>query len=212
MKQSCRCLLAAIGIALSQSPILAIEAYAEGYCTRISDEDKVASDGYKLKDAASIIRQDRANVHKFGKADPGDQVDAIFVDPKAREKIAAMIERGKMEADVAQEIVGGTPVICVDAFADTMLVSLSSASVQESSTYPFTGVWNCGGQTAVISRIGYQVGTQKEQPVIEVQEGSDGSYALFLTEETLLNLSDFTGTSMRLTSPENNTSVCTRIE
>jgi len=50
-----------------------------GSCiARISERDHHASDGYTLDNAAQIVRQDRANWHRFHQRDRDDEVGAWF--------------------------------------------------------------------------------------------------------------------------------------
>lgn len=48
------------------------------YTAKITNNDRYSSKGTRLKSVASVLRQDRANVHKFGLADNGDQRDRFF--------------------------------------------------------------------------------------------------------------------------------------
>ena len=52
------------------------------YVARISDRDHHASDGYELSSAAQMVRQDRANWHKFHRRDADDQGDDWFRRPR----------------------------------------------------------------------------------------------------------------------------------
>tara|TARA_R110002020_G_scaffold312273_1_gene527769 strand:- start:33 stop:407 length:375 start_codon:yes stop_codon:yes gene_type:complete len=116
--------LVAVGFAGLVS--LAAPALAQGvvdeYCTSISENDKTASDGFELTDAASILRQDRANYHKFHVRDRGDQGDRTFASAGARAKIPAMLDSGDSDASVLRKIVRGTPSVCVWIFPDHLYV------------------------------------------------------------------------------------------
>lgn len=48
------------------------------YQARLSEQDHVSSRGVKLTTVAAILRQDRANYHKFNKRDFDDQHDPFF--------------------------------------------------------------------------------------------------------------------------------------
>ncbi len=48
------------------------------YTTGIDEQDLYNSRGARLSTAAQVIRQDRANVHKFGLAGPADRGDDFF--------------------------------------------------------------------------------------------------------------------------------------
>ncbi|MDP3009511.1 MAG: hypothetical protein Q8N30_10660 [Methylococcales bacterium] len=50
----------------------------EIYSARLSADDHTNSDGKKLTAVADIIRQDRANFHKFNLRDNDDTADSFF--------------------------------------------------------------------------------------------------------------------------------------
>ena len=52
----------------------------ESYVAELSERDHFNSAGQRLTTAAAIIRQDRANFHRFGLRDPGDEDDKFFAD------------------------------------------------------------------------------------------------------------------------------------
>ena len=97
---------------------------SDSYCATISEHDKVASDGFELSDAGSILRQDRANFHKFGDADGADQGDDTFASANARARIPAMLDSGGTDPRVLREIVRGTPHVCVDIYRNYIEVYL----------------------------------------------------------------------------------------
>ena len=84
------------------------------YVARLSERDHSASDGFRLKDAASIIRQDRANVHKFGRRDEEDESDNFFSSVRNREDLENMVKRRKLPSAVSAAIVRGTPLVQVE--------------------------------------------------------------------------------------------------
>ncbi|MBC7282292.1 hypothetical protein [Hoeflea sp.] len=106
--------------------VLAVPASAQSvqdeYCTRISQNDKFASDGYQLSDAASILRQDRANFHKFGMADDEDQGDNTFSSTQARARIPALVDNGDSDQGILNSIVNRTPFVCVEIYRNYMYV------------------------------------------------------------------------------------------
>lgn len=66
------------------SPLSYAEEPLDSYTARLSSEDHFNSDGSRLKSAADIIRQDRANYHKFKIRDAEDQGDSFFDDVDSR--------------------------------------------------------------------------------------------------------------------------------
>lgn len=111
----------AVALALATSA-LAQSQPIDGYCTQISAHDKYASDGYPLTDAGSILRQDRANFHRFGTSDADDYGDHTFDTVSARERIPAMFDNGNIERGLARQIVRGYPYICVDIYRNSLTV------------------------------------------------------------------------------------------
>ncbi|MGX8009264.1 hypothetical protein ACVDG8_009730 [Mesorhizobium sp. ORM8.1] len=95
------------------------------YTARISDRDHRASDGYPLGSAAQMVRQDRANYHKFHRRDGDDQGDPWFRTDGSRADLQRMLERGgAMSGATRNAIVNGEPLIEVDVYPDSVRVSI----------------------------------------------------------------------------------------
>jgi len=107
--------LALLTICLLPGTMLAGDA-VETYTAVLSERDHFNSQGERLTEPAAIIRQDRANFHKFGKRDPGDESDGYFASTKNRAELEKLIERGTMAPAVRRMIVNGTPVVVVSVF------------------------------------------------------------------------------------------------
>ena len=105
-------------------PLLALAAPAsaqqlvESYIARLGPQDHVNSQGLRLDTAAGVIRQDRANFHRYGNRDVEDQPDRYFASPEARATLEAMILRGGGDPLVLAEIVKGTPLVQVEIWRD----------------------------------------------------------------------------------------------
>ena len=95
------------------------------YTARISDRDHRASDGYPLSSAAQMVRQDRANWHKFHRRDSDDQGDPWFRTDGSRADLQRMLERGgAMSSATKRAIVNGEPLVEVDVYPDSVRVSI----------------------------------------------------------------------------------------
>ncbi|TIV25891.1 MAG: hypothetical protein E5V90_25425 [Mesorhizobium sp.] len=95
------------------------------YVARISDRDHRASDRYPLSSAAQMVRQDRANWHKFHRRDSDDQGDPWFRSDGSRADLQRMLERGgAMSSSTRRAIVNGEPLIEVDVYSDSVRVSI----------------------------------------------------------------------------------------
>lgn len=105
------------------------QAFAQGrvltdYTTRISAQDKVNSVGDRLETAAAILRQDRANYHRFDQADAEDESDDVFDDRHERGRFERLMSRGVVRPDTARAIINGTPLVRVTVYATRMDVEI----------------------------------------------------------------------------------------
>jgi hypothetical protein len=100
------------------------EPLLESYTARLSSEDHVNSNGERLESAAAIIRQDRANYHKFNIRDSEDQFDSVFADKDNRDRLEAMLKKGFISNATKDSIVNDTPVIFVKIYKNHIEVSL----------------------------------------------------------------------------------------
>jgi hypothetical protein len=90
----------------------------ESYRAFLSERDHFNSNGQRLTSAAAIIRQDRANFHRFGIRDPQDESDGFFADPDNRDALERMLEHGRADPGVISRIVNDTVMIRVDIYRD----------------------------------------------------------------------------------------------
>jgi len=90
----------------------------ETYTARLSKRDHYNSSGTRLTSAAAIIRQDRANFHKFNKRDPEDENDRFFASADNRALMERQLNRGRSNPSVLRAIVRGTPLVQVSVYRD----------------------------------------------------------------------------------------------
>jgi hypothetical protein len=100
----------------------------ETYTARLSSRDHRSSTGTKLTDPAAIIRQDRANFHKFGKRDSEDQYDSFFSKASNRDKLEKLLKNGSISPTARKSVLNGTPLIRVKIYDDHVEVFVSSGS------------------------------------------------------------------------------------
>lgn len=86
----------------------------ESYNARLSSADHFNSNGERLTSPAAIIRQDRANFHKFGIRDPEDEGDSYFSDKGNRAALERLLERGHTAPAARRAIVNGTPMVHIE--------------------------------------------------------------------------------------------------
>jgi len=109
-------LAAAIGCVACVPTLCRAQQPIGSYVARLSEADHFNSQGQRLTSAAAIIRQDRANFHRYNIRDPEDQDDAFFADENNRATLEKMLERGRAEPGVISRVVTGTPLVRVDVY------------------------------------------------------------------------------------------------
>lgn len=85
-----------------------------GYMAYLGPEDRVNSRGARLASAAAIVRQDRANFHRFGIRHAGDENDRWFGSPGHRQAMESLIV---ISADEARIIERQDALVYVSIFA-----------------------------------------------------------------------------------------------
>ena len=109
---ACAAVLAAASFA---APAAAADLIGS-YNAYLSRADHYNSQGQRLTTAAAIIRQDRANFHKFGVQDDGDESDNYFDNVNNRAVLEQMLNDGSSDAGVLSRIVNGNVMIHVDIY------------------------------------------------------------------------------------------------
>lgn len=106
---------AVAALALSAPLALADELLAD-YVAFIGRDDLYNSKGARLSEPWQILRQDRANYHRFGISQPGDEWDPIFKDKGNRAIMERMVQQGNIEASAGRGIVQGGVMVRVKVY------------------------------------------------------------------------------------------------
>lgn len=102
----------------AQGPLL------EVYTAFLGPDDHFNSKGARLTQPWQVIRQDRANFHKFGIRDRGDEGDRFFGSIANRNRMEQMILRGTIDRTAARRIVNSNVWITVEVYADFVNVTV----------------------------------------------------------------------------------------
>ena len=126
------CAAALAFTAVACAPAAAAELIGS-YNAWLSKADHYNSQGQRLTTAAAIIRQDRANFHKYGIQDPADESDSYFNNVNNRALLEQMLNDGTSDPGVLQRIVNGNVMIHVDIYrsrhhGDYVIVTLGNAA------------------------------------------------------------------------------------
>lgn len=117
-------LLGAATLSMSALPVLA-DSPLGSYIARLSPQDHFNSSGKRLDNAAQVVRQDRANCHRFGYGDPEDEHDRWFGSNNARARLETMLGRpGAMDQATRRAILSGTPVVEVQVYPSRVRVDI----------------------------------------------------------------------------------------
>lgn len=97
---------------LLASPLTAQELVGQ-YVAYIGTDDLYNSNGARLSEPWQVLRQDRANVHRFGVSQPGDQSDSFFGSIDNRAIMERMVMNGRIDPAAAQRLVNGGSMVVV---------------------------------------------------------------------------------------------------
>lgn len=75
------------------------QSLVTSYQARIGTQDLVNSSGVTLPSVAAIIRQDRANYHRFNLRDADDEGDPYFGDAANRAALEVLIQKGGLSSN-----------------------------------------------------------------------------------------------------------------
>ena len=90
----------------------------DSYYAYLGDADHYNSKGTRLAEYWQVIRQDRANYHRFGIQDPYDEPDTLFDDPNSRALLETLLRQNPLPKSEADMIVSGEVLIGVEIYSD----------------------------------------------------------------------------------------------
>ncbi len=108
-------ILAALA-ALCLGPGVAAQELIGSYTARIGTDDLYNSKGQPLSAPWQVLRQDRANYHRFGISHPGDEWDPFFDSIENRAAMERLIRRGGLPPEVRRRIMQGGAQVRVSIF------------------------------------------------------------------------------------------------
>lgn len=87
-----------------------------GYWAYIGRADLFNSGGERLATAAQVLQQDRANLHRFGISQAGDEWDPFFGSYETRSAIARLVRQGGIGPRARDVLRGGGGRVYVKVF------------------------------------------------------------------------------------------------
>lgn len=122
-------LVVLLALLAAAGPAAAEQLIAQ-YTAHLSQRDHLNSNGVRLTSAAAIIRQDRANYHRFGIRDAADDWDPVFASTGSRARMEALLNAGNSSGGAIQAIVNGTPLVVVQVWGNGGVITYIDVDVQ----------------------------------------------------------------------------------
>lgn len=94
-------------ITLVTPHVAAAEPNLASYYANIAREDFYNSRGAPIKDVGAVVQQDRANFHRFGVRQSGDESDPYFGDRAMRARIPELVRAGGVDRYLRQLLGSG---------------------------------------------------------------------------------------------------------
>lgn len=89
-----------------------------GYWAYIGRADLFNSNGQRLSTAAQVLQQDRANLHRFGISQNGDESDPFFGTYDTRSAIARLVRQGSIGPRARNVLRSGGGTVYVKVFGN----------------------------------------------------------------------------------------------
>lgn len=117
-KKTIRALLVAGSLALLAPVPAMADQMIGGYWAYIGRADLRNSRGQRLTSPAQVLRQDRANLHRYNIWQKGDEWDPYFGSYQAREAIAALVQNGSIGPRARAVLTQGRGLVYVHVYAN----------------------------------------------------------------------------------------------
>jgi len=96
----------------------AAQSLMTSYVAVIGNQDLYNSNGTRLSSVWQVIRQDRANLHRFGIWQAGDQSDPYFADANNRARLEQLVMGASLPTHIVQRVMSGTARVRVDVYGN----------------------------------------------------------------------------------------------
>lgn len=130
IKRFARAALVATAVLGVAAPAVA-EQQIGSYWAYIGNADLYNSKGQRLTAPWQVLRQDRANVHRFGVSQPGDEGDRFFGSINNRAAMEQMIMRGYIAPGAARILMNGGATVHVRIFGQGNTATSLQVTVSE---------------------------------------------------------------------------------
>lgn len=107
---------AALALALLMATPAAAQDLIASYTAYIGQADLYNSNGQRLREPWQILRQDRANFHRFGIRQFADEYDPVFASMQARAQMESLLQQGTITPQARRAILRGDLIVHVQVW------------------------------------------------------------------------------------------------
>lgn len=100
--------------ALAMPGLAAAQEFNLSYLTAIGPQDLFNTRGARLDSAAGVLRQDRANYHRFAVRQPQDEWDPVLHDSDARDAFEDALDAAGIDPATEAAILSGGALVLVE--------------------------------------------------------------------------------------------------
>jgi hypothetical protein len=108
--------LAALALALLLATPAAAQDLIASYTAYIGHADLHNSNGQRLREPWQILRQDRANFHRFGIRQFADEYDPVFASMQSRAQMESLLRQGTITPEARRAILRGDLIVHVQVW------------------------------------------------------------------------------------------------
>ncbi|WP_259772810.1 hypothetical protein [Aliiroseovarius crassostreae] len=123
-------IVAALALTGAVMPAMADELIG-AYRAYIGKADLTSSKGARLREPWQVLRQDRANYHRFGVSQSGDEWDPFFGSIDNRAIMEQMVKNGSIDPKAARNLVQGGATVYVRIYGRGSLGTSVQVSVSK---------------------------------------------------------------------------------
>lgn len=106
------------GLMLAPVPALS-ETFDLSYLAAIGAQDLFSSRGVRLESAAQVLRQDRANFHRFNVRQPQDEWDPVLDDSDLRAAFEDALKAAAIDPETEAAVLAGRKLVLVELRSNT---------------------------------------------------------------------------------------------
>jgi hypothetical protein len=111
------------------APLAQAQSAMASYTAYIGNQDLYNSNGLRLSEPWQVLRQDRANYHRFNVRQAGDDWDPLFSNANNRALLEQAIQNSYISPEFRSMIMSGGATVHVDVYGNNGRIQTVSVTV-----------------------------------------------------------------------------------